>query len=397
MKIYPRHNIDLNLSSLFNGLLSYFIPLNRNKIEKEIISFWEKRENVKISFSVRTSFDSFLTAMNLPKDSEILMSAINIKHMVEIADNHNLKIIPMDIKLNDLSVSLKNFDKIISNKTKILVFAQLFGSIVDLKELSVLCKKNDIILIEDCAQAFKGKEYQGSVHADLSLFSFGTIKSSAALGGAIVLSNSSKYLDLIDSVEKNYLNRGEFWFFKRIIKYIFIKFTSQPIVYGLFIKFLILFNIDVEQTINGFTRSFSKGKLTDQIRYIPPTHMLNILNIRLKNNKNSDYIKRENDARLLLKKLENLVVVPSISTENHSFWVIPILVNDTDSLQKLLLKNGFDSTKANHSQTAIKSKLYSIPNATKLMNNIVYLPNIKNINTKERDRLVDLLKTFLKE
>jgi len=41
------------------------------------------------------------------------------------------------------------------------------------------------LLVEDCAQAFAGTQYYGYPQADVSLFSFGAIKSCTALGGAV--------------------------------------------------------------------------------------------------------------------------------------------------------------------------------------------------------------------
>jgi perosamine synthetase len=42
------------------------------------------------------------------------------------------------------------------------------------------------MLLKDCAQAFSGLSFRGSSHADISMFSFGTIKTSTAFGGALV-------------------------------------------------------------------------------------------------------------------------------------------------------------------------------------------------------------------
>jgi hypothetical protein len=40
--------------------------------------------------SIRTTFDLFLTALNLPAGSEVVFTAVTIKDMIVIAKHHNL-------------------------------------------------------------------------------------------------------------------------------------------------------------------------------------------------------------------------------------------------------------------------------------------------------------------
>lgn len=298
MKTYPRHQIDIEISDLLVVLFSYLLPLNRNKLEQEIRSFWHNRKHVKICFTVRTALDSYFSALNLAEDSEVIMSAINIKDMVTIVKHHGLQVVPVDIQINDLSLIPTDVEALVTESTKVLIFAQLFGAVVDLKPLAELCTKHDILLIEDCAQAFCGTQYQGSPYADISLFSFGPIKSSTALGGAVLIAKSSDTIKAIERTECLYSKKIEYWFFCRILKYLLIKLLSFPIFYGSFIKLLTVRQFDLGAKINAVSRSFAKGPLPSQIHFKPPLHLLFLLHRRLCKN-NGNFTSREQLARLI--------------------------------------------------------------------------------------------------
>ncbi|MBQ0724133.1 MAG: aminotransferase class V-fold PLP-dependent enzyme [Cycloclasticus sp.] len=386
MKVFPRHEIDIKFSDLYAGLLSYFSLLERHQLEKNILSLWNKKY-VKVSFTVRTALDSILHVLNLPANSEVIMSAINIKDMVTIVESHDLRAKAVDLNVDNLSITPEDLEATITSETKVLIFAHLFGVIVDLEPLYKTCKKYDLLLIEDCAQAFCGSKYHGSPFADISLFSFGPIKTSTALGGAIVVTKSKSHLVGLHLLEKSYPNRGEYWFLKRIIKYSVFKILLTPFIYGLFIRVLTLCGQDVEKTINTLSRSFPKGDLISQIRFQPPIRLISLLQRRLINHDDKKYIRREHTARDFLRKLDGVFSYPGKTVTSNSFWVIPILSNNPRKLQKKLINYGFDLTRGSHAQVAVSKN----ENAQLLLDKILYLPNISGMTEKERGTLASAL------
>ena len=67
-----------------------------------------------------------------------------------------------------------------------IVVAHIFGSRSPLDEVLEVARNHDLLVVEDCAQAFMGMQYMGEHRADVSMFSFGTIKTATSFGGAIV-------------------------------------------------------------------------------------------------------------------------------------------------------------------------------------------------------------------
>ena len=80
--MWARIRLDIAPADLAFGVFRSLIPDNRNRLLKEIESFWDAEANTIVSFSVRSGFDLLLQALAFPPKSEILFSALNIKGMI---------------------------------------------------------------------------------------------------------------------------------------------------------------------------------------------------------------------------------------------------------------------------------------------------------------------------
>ncbi len=102
-------------------------------------------------------------------------SLSTIPDMARIIQQHNLAAVPVDIQ-DDGRVCAKDMEALITRKTKAILIAHLFGTRMPLDAIVVTAKRLDLILFEDCAEAFSGLQYPGHPGANISLFSFGTMK-----------------------------------------------------------------------------------------------------------------------------------------------------------------------------------------------------------------------------
>ena len=135
--------------------------------------------------SVRTALDLFLSVMNFPRDSEIIISAMNIPDIVCILHHHGLKIVTIDVSMETMAPKMEWLEDLITGRTVAILVAHLYGKWFDLKPLISVARKHSLPITEDCAEAFCSLKHLGDVEADLSLFSFGAIKHCTAFGGAI--------------------------------------------------------------------------------------------------------------------------------------------------------------------------------------------------------------------
>jgi perosamine synthetase len=398
LNVYPRLQLHIRFSELAASLLSFFYVSNQEKQIREIQSFWKGNQDILVTLSVRTSLDLLLQSLNLPAGSEVLMSAVNIRDMVEVVKRHGLVPVPVDISLDTLAPSLQLLEALISEKSRVFLVAHLFGSIIDLQPYAQLCQKHNILLVEDCAQAFAGSKYYGYEEADIS---FGPIKSCTALGGAVTLIRDKSLAEKMKSFEEQYPCRGEFWFLKRVLKYFGLKLFSTPGIYYYLLAFLRLLDRDLDVVINSLTRGFAQGDILSKIRYRPPHRMVELLSRRLRHCNTNWFQQRESKARKFLAML--LPEIPGIGNkaDYHSFWVFPILVSNPESLMAHLREKGFDATRGNTSLICIEDlrsqdkQPASHPiNGKHLIDHVLYLPVSESLPEQELEHLAKLINEF---
>lgn len=401
LKVYPRLRLHISFADLAASLCSFLYFSDDSQHIREIQSFWKTNKEVLVTLSVRTSLDLLLQSLNLPPGSEVLMSAVNIRDMVEIVQRHKLVPVSVDISLDTLAPKLDFLENLITEKTKIFIVAHLFGSIINLDPYSELCKKHNILLFEDCAQAFAGDKYYGHDGADISLFSFGPIKSCTALGGAVAIIQDKTLASKIKNIEYDYPQRSEFWFLQRLLKYYCLKLLSIPVLYCNVLAVLKALGKDVDSAINSMTRGFSKGDILDKIRYRPPKRMLALLNRRLSNYHNDWVEKRQSNARKFISLLLPEIVCLGSSAEYHSFWLVAILVSDPEFMMTKLRENGFDATRGSTSLTFIDASQFENKhqnlinmNSERLIKYVLYLPVSESLPKNEITYLAGLVNKY---
>ena len=97
-----------------------------------------------------------------------------------------------DVNLHDLNINIDHVEKLITKKTKAIVFVNYGGLLCDLDRLNKLAKKHKLILIQDAAQSLgaKYKKKDISKYADFTIFSFQAIKHiTSGDGGALCVKN----------------------------------------------------------------------------------------------------------------------------------------------------------------------------------------------------------------
>lgn len=95
-----------------------------------------------------------------------------------------------DVDPKSLLVTAEQIEKVLDSTTKAVVVVHLYGNPADMDPIVNLCKKQNLVLIEDCAQAI-GATYKGrkvGTFGDIGCFSFYPTKNLGAYGdgGALV-------------------------------------------------------------------------------------------------------------------------------------------------------------------------------------------------------------------
>ena len=98
-----------------------------------------------------------LSALELPKGSEVIIPAVTFPTIFNIIIQCGLKPVVIDAKIGTYCLDVKDVEKAITKKTKAVIAVHLLGNVVDMPALMKLAKKKKLIVLEDCCDAFGSK------------------------------------------------------------------------------------------------------------------------------------------------------------------------------------------------------------------------------------------------
>jgi len=345
--------------------------------------------------SVRTGFDLYLRALALPPGSEILLSAITIQDMATIISAHRLEPVPVDLNPETLQPVPDDLERKRTNKTRAILVAHLFGARLDMKQLVDFAREHNLLLIEDRAQAFTGSRSCVTAEADVSMVSFGPIKTATALGGAILVVRNAERLALMRAIEREYplFTVKDYW--KRIRWFALLKFLSIPLVFGVFHWVLKVTGKDIDKALGGSTRAFSPDALLRDVRRRACGALLRVLKRRL-HRYDAKVVRRRARAGAHLQQLLKAggVRIPGQVAPDHTYWVFPINAEDVGVCVAACRENGFDVTPGASAMRVIGEDRghneSPCPGAIDVLHNIVYLPVSPDLTASQIERLASL-------
>lgn len=102
-----------------------------------------------------------------------------------------------DNKLSDYLIDEDAIERLITDKTKAIVYVDMLGQTPDIDKILSVAKKHNLLTIEDAAPA-SGARYKGKTtgsFADITAFSFGPVKNLGAIGGSGCITGSKEHCD----------------------------------------------------------------------------------------------------------------------------------------------------------------------------------------------------------
>lgn len=100
-----------------------------------------------------------------------------------------------DIDPGTWSIDPRKIEKKITDKTKAIIAVDYTGQAVQIDEIKEICKKYNLIFIEDASHSI-GTKYKGipvGAHADMTTFSFHPVKTITCGEGGAILTNNEEY------------------------------------------------------------------------------------------------------------------------------------------------------------------------------------------------------------
>lgn len=153
-----------------------------------------------------------IQSLNIKNDDEVITQANTFVATCLGVTYNNAKLVLVDSDDNFM-IKIDDIEKNITSKTKAIIVVHLYGHMCDMDKIITLCKKYNLYLIEDCAQAHGAiyKNKKAGSFGDVSCFSFYPGKNLGAYGdgGAICCNDVNIYENIkkirnLGSVTKYY-------------------------------------------------------------------------------------------------------------------------------------------------------------------------------------------------
>lgn len=361
--------IDISTSRL----LRFLANTAKLKSVPQHLNLENSQHKGDILHSVRAAWDLFFQSQKFPAGSEIILSGINIKHMREIVTAHGLVPVFADIRPDTLLPSLAEIASKRNERTVGVLCAHLFGTWSPLSGIAEWCHSEKLFLVEDCAQAFMGKDFHGTPEATATLFSFGTIKRASALGGCVAIFRDASIRKKILEIESNYPIQDDKKLKKKAAKILAIKSACEKHAYAVLMKALQLKYGTHEEVLRESVRGFPSGKVPHVFRVRTSNLQRQLVIDSWNESSKSVWTKRANDMFLAAHKSKiSPQVFLGYKAQIHTFWLIPVTSQKPDHCIQEARLNGWDATRGVTSMTALAEN----PNtqAARILKNIVYLP-----------------------
>ena len=330
---------------------------------KEFEERFAKFVGTKYSIGVGNGLDALSIILRSYKElgqlndgDEIIVPANTYIATILSISQNGLKPVLAEPDLSTFNLSVSEIESKITKKTKAIMPVHLYGMLAPMLEINKIAKKNNLLVIEDSAQAHGAKFHEKSAGSwgDSSGFSFYPGKNIGALGDAgAITSNDKKLIDVARAVS-NYGSKKKY--------------------------------INLYQGVNS---------RLDEIQAA-------ILSLKL-SSYNYEIEKRKKIADKYLSGIINeKIILPFTDTKyfsSHVWHLFVIRTANRELLQKHLLKNGIE-TLIHYPIPPHKQKAYSgyfrkeYKTTSLIHNEVLSLPIYSSLKDNEVYKIIDVINSY---
>jgi dTDP-4-amino-4,6-dideoxygalactose transaminase len=379
----------------------------------EVIDLLEKKFRkylgVKHAFSFnsgRSSFLAILKALNLKKGDEVLLQAFTCNAATNPILALGLRPVYVDIEKETLNIDPEDLKRKISQKSKVVLVQHTFGLPAKMDEILEICKKYNLILIEDCAHSL-GATYNGKkigTFGKAAFFSFGRDKIISSVYGGIAMTNDSVLAERIKKFWDNCPYPSNFWILQQLLHPILTEYFIKPL-YRFFGagKYFLIFLQKIKILSKGVAKQEKKGRLP---KYIPQKMPNSLAALALNQFKKLERFNahRKRIAEIYDQELQELNLRFPQKQEGRIYMRYSLLLKgrNTDEIlkelgkKKIFLDDGWRKTPIVPPDTDQKKMQYQFgtcKNAEFVAKCILNLPTHINISEKEAKLIVKSLKS----
>lgn len=389
--------------NIFNSLGSnydlYFVLkslITFNGNPKSLTDTLEEKYGGKaiLLYKGREALELGLKTLNLPEGSFVAINGFTCFAVYDAVKKAGLNCEYLDITSGELNFTPENLKEALSKNKKIeaVIIQNTLGYPCDIEEISKICKKNNLILIEDLAHSV-GTKYESGEEAgtvgDLTILSFSQDKIIDGIsGGALIVKNKnlSEHLNKLPLAQQTIDRLYPFFTFKIRINY---PFYLGKIIH----KFL--------KTLNLLSKPMNEID-SNKLHVLPNWYTVLIRQGFDRLSENLSH--RKKIAAIYAKLLNPKVLSPKIisSLEPSTNLRFPIFVNNRQELIKYIARNGvyisdiwYDGPIAPKKYMPQTDYNNQCPNSELASSSILNLPTHQKVHEQDAEVISNLINQWL--
>ncbi len=330
------------------------------KFEEAFSSKFDRKYGVAVS-SGSAALDLAFQNVNLQDGDEVIIPSFTIISCLSAVLRAGGKPVFCDVDKDSWNMTLSDVKKVFTEKTKAILMVHTYGLTAEADEIFSFCNENNIVIIEDAAEAH-GQKYKNKfcgTYGLISTFSFYANKHITTGEGGMLL-------------------------------------TDEKIVYDRLLK---MRNLDFDNKKRFFHNNMYWNYRISSLQ-------ASLGNSQIKNLENviSRKIQQANYYIEKLQPLEDIIQLPitADTNSNNHFWVFGIVLKKEgirDQVIESLLNEKIETRPffwPLHLQPIIRNIKQDLPISEKIGRNGLYLPIGSHINKKMQQIIVNKLTKVLK-
>lgn len=181
----------------------YILGKQVSGFEKEFANFC----NANYCIGVASGLDALILAIDafkFPKDSEIIVPSNTYIATIMAIVRNGFKPVLVEPDIASYNIDVLKIEDKITNNTRAILVVHLYGKACEMDKITDIATKNNLQIIEDCAQAH-GAKFKGQKVGSFGIgcFSFYPTKNLGALGdGGAITCNNEVFRDKIKSLRR---------------------------------------------------------------------------------------------------------------------------------------------------------------------------------------------------
>ena len=336
--------------------------------------------------------------------SEVLLQAFTCNAAANPVIWSGLKPVYVDCHKETFNIDTEDLKRKIGPKSKAVMVQHTFGLPADMDEVLEVCRKNNLILIEDCAHSL-GASYKGrkvGTFGKAAFFSFSRDKVISSVYGGMALTNDDELAKKMNEYQERTGYPSVFWIKQQLLHPVLMNWLVLP-TYSVLGKYLLV--------LFQWFRVLSKAVHWKEKRGLRPGYFPKRLPEALAVLALSQFEKlerfnahRKEIAEFYLKELTGTgYKIPDMENkQGNVFLRFSLKHPQAHKIIKkawrnnLLIGDWYTTPVAPHDTRLDKIgyEIGSCPQAEKLAGETLNLPTHINISAKEAENIIDFLKTW---